>query len=114
VSGSGASAERRIPITGADPISAVQVLGWAKGGIVLQVPSRDRKLGHVSISLRLYSPDGNGFRIVSQRAETNTFLAIAADVPGWPGSASSAWGVLLLVGRRFRRGRRRWGRINPG
>jgi hypothetical protein len=72
-----------IEITGADPITDVQVLGWAKAGIVIRVHSRDRKYGNEGISLRIVPTDGRPSRIVSRRGGTLTYpVAIAADVVG--------------------------------
>jgi hypothetical protein len=79
----GGSGPARVPITGTDPISSAQVVGWADGGIVVRVRSLDEESGNYGVSLRLYDPDDLSFRIVSRRASTFVIpVAVAADVVG--------------------------------
>jgi hypothetical protein len=81
VTGSAARAVE-IPIVGADPITDVQVLGWAEGGIVLRVHSENR-LANESVSLRLANPDGSTTRIVSRQRATRIYpVAVATEVVG--------------------------------
>jgi hypothetical protein len=77
----GTATDKRLPITGADPITDAQVLGWADGGIVVRVHSRDTTYGHRSISLRIFNPETGTSRIVTRGGQARAFpLAVATDV----------------------------------
>jgi hypothetical protein len=77
----GSSPSKKFPITGSDPITDVQILGWADGGIVVRVHSRDGTYGNRSMSLRLFNPETGASQIITRGGQQRAFpLAVATDV----------------------------------
>jgi hypothetical protein len=79
---SGSAPAVEVPITGSDSTTDARVLGWAAGGIVVRMHGQDDEhLNNRTVSLRLYTPDGSLYRVISRKWATLSYpVAVATDV----------------------------------
>ena len=75
--------DQRIPITGTEPVTDAQILGWAEAGIVVRIHTRDSHYSNLGVSVRIFPVDGSPSRIAARRVATLDYpVAVAVDVVG--------------------------------